>query len=46
MTKTEVSELDRPLFIAAALRGFRLQHLAMRAGLMDRITVAMRGAKE
>ncbi|KAA0089773.1 hypothetical protein CIW54_07170 [Paraburkholderia sp. T12-10] len=27
MTKTEVSELDRPLFIAAALRGLRLQRM-------------------
>ena len=27
MTSTEVSELDRPLFIAAALRGFRLQRM-------------------
>ncbi|WP_257829831.1 hypothetical protein [Burkholderia glumae] len=27
MTKTEVSEVDRPLFIAAALRGFRLQRM-------------------
>jgi hypothetical protein len=28
MSKVEVSELDRPLFILAALRGFRLQRMA------------------
>lgn len=27
MSNTEVSELDRPLFIAAALRGLRLQRM-------------------
>lgn len=27
MSNTEVSELDRPLFFAAALRGFRLQRM-------------------
>lgn len=28
MSSSEVSDLDRPLFIAAALRGFRLQRMA------------------